>query len=49
MNKKLKKLIGHHTLHFFPPVLQANTTRGIKQSCPPDDGHNDARNILRVN
>jgi len=27
----------------------ANTTRGIKESCSPDDGHNDARNMLRVN
>jgi len=27
----------------------ANTTRGIKQSCSPDDGHNDAQNMLRVN
>jgi hypothetical protein len=23
--------------------------RGIKQSCSPDDGHNNARNMLRVN
>jgi len=39
------------TLHLtvFPPVLQANTTRGNKQSCSPDDGYNDARNMLRVN
>jgi lysylphosphatidylglycerol synthetase-like protein (DUF2156 family) len=28
---------------------QENTICGIKQSCSPDDGHNDARNILRVN
>jgi len=49
MIKKLMKLLGHHTLHFLPTVLQANTTRGIKHSCSPDDGHNDARNMLRVN
>ena len=46
--KKLKKLLGHHTLHFFSPVLQANTTHGIKQSCSPADGHNDTQNMLRV-
>jgi len=28
---------------------QANTTRGNKQSCSPDDGHSEARNMLRVN
>jgi len=28
---------------------QANTTQGNKQSCSPDDGHNDAQNTLRVN
>jgi hypothetical protein len=27
---------------------QANTTCNLKQSCSPDDGHNDARNMLRV-
>jgi hypothetical protein len=35
-------------LHFLP-VLQANTTRSFMQSCSPDDGHNDAQNMLRVN
>jgi hypothetical protein len=33
----------HLTILF--PVLQANTTCSLKQSCSPDDGHNDARNI----
>jgi len=28
---------------------QENTTGGNKQSCSPDDGHNGARNMLRVN
>ena len=30
------------------PAQPGNTTCGIKQSCSPDDGHNDARNMLRV-
>jgi len=28
---------------------QANTTHSFTESCSPDDGHNDARNMLRVN
>jgi len=40
--------LQHHTLLFFP-VLQANTPRSIKQSCSPDDGHNDAQNMLTIN
>ena len=27
---------------------QANTTRSHKQSCSPDVGHNNARNMLRI-
>jgi hypothetical protein len=27
---------------------QADTTCSLKQSCSPDDGHNNARNMLRV-
>jgi len=27
---------------------QANTTRSLKQSFSPDDGHNDAQNMLRI-
>ena len=27
---------------------QPNTTRGLKQSCSTDDGHNGARNMLRI-
>jgi hypothetical protein len=27
---------------------QANTTCSLKDSCSPDDGHNNARNMLRV-
>jgi len=30
------------------PLLQANITLNLKQSCFPDDGHKDARNILRI-
>jgi len=26
--------------------IQANTTRGFFTVCSPDDGHNDARNML---
>jgi len=39
------------TLHLtlFPPVLQANTTRGNKHYCSPKDGHKDTRNMLSVN
>jgi hypothetical protein len=35
-------------VHFVKVVI---TTRGFKQSycCSPDDGHNDAWNMLRVN
>jgi len=38
------------TLHLIVllPLLQANTTRSLKQSCSSDDGHNDARNMLRI-
>jgi len=27
---------------------QANTTRSLQQSFSPDDGHNDARNMLGI-
>jgi len=38
------------TLHLMVlvPLLQTNTTRSLKQSCSRDDGHNDARNMLRI-
>jgi hypothetical protein len=31
------------------PAQTGITTCVIKQSCSPDDGHNDARNMLRAN
>jgi hypothetical protein len=31
------------------PAQPGITTSGIKQSCSPDDGHDDARNMLRDN
>jgi len=30
------------------PLLQANTTHSLKLCCSPDDGHNNARNMLRI-
>jgi hypothetical protein len=44
---QLKTATTQHLTILFP-VLQANTTRVRKQSCSPDDGHSDARNMLRV-
>jgi len=37
-----------HILWFFPhPVTVQNTKCSNTWSCSPDDGHNDARNMLR--
>jgi len=44
----IHKSFRHYTLHFLR-VLQANTTCSFIQSCSPDDGHDDAWNVLRVN
>ena len=36
-----------HILRFPFPVTVQNTICNNKRSCSPDDGHNDARNMLR--
>ena len=39
---------GSHILRFCSPLVTVqNTTCGSAHYCSPDDGHNDARNMLR--
>ena len=39
---------GSHILRFCSPLVAVqNTTCSSAHSCSPDDGHNDARNMLR--
>ena len=35
------------TVHTQPSLPVQNTICGSAHSCSPDDGHNDARNMLR--
>jgi hypothetical protein len=56
INRLIESSNNFHTVHtaYVPAPhdhnqhKQANTTCSLKQSCSPDDGHNDARNMLSL-
>jgi hypothetical protein len=54
-HSRLSRIIAHTVPTAYVPGPhdlsqhnQANTTRSLKDFSSPDDGHNDARNMLRV-